>query len=173
MYETIYSAVQAVDDLVWGWAMILLLLGTHIFMTIRTKGIQRKVFKGIKLSVTKDPEAEGEVSQFGALTTALAATIGTGNIIGVGNGHCPWRTWRCAVVLAHRCIWYCYKIQRGIDLCEISCKDKRRTYAGRGHVCSGERTSCKMAGTSFRDLRRPGFLRNRLCHAGKRHCFCM
>ena len=71
MYETIYSAVQAVDDLVWGWAMIILLLGTHIFMTIRTKGIQRKVFKGIKLSVTKDPDAEGEVSQFGALTTAL------------------------------------------------------------------------------------------------------
>ena len=85
MYETIYSAVQAVDDLVWGWAMIILLLGTHIFMTIRTKGIQRKVFKGIKLSVTKDPDAEGEVSQFGALTTALAATIGTGNIIGVGT----------------------------------------------------------------------------------------
>ena len=85
MYETIYSAVQSVDNLVWGWAMILLLLGTHIFMTIRTKGIQRKVFKGIKLSVTKDPEAEGEVSQFGALTTALAATIGTGNIIGVGT----------------------------------------------------------------------------------------
>ena len=45
----------------------------------------KSVTKGIKLSVTKDPEAEGEVSQFGALTTALAATIGTGNIIGVGT----------------------------------------------------------------------------------------
>ncbi len=85
MYDTIYSIVQSVNDVVWGWAMIFLLLGTHIFMTIRTKGIQRKVFQGIRLSVTKDPDAEGEVSQFGALTTALAATIGTGNIIGVGT----------------------------------------------------------------------------------------
>ncbi|HIV23825.1 MAG TPA: sodium:alanine symporter family protein [Candidatus Merdiplasma excrementigallinarum] len=85
MFETINSIVQSVDNFVWGWGMILLLLGTHIFMTIRTRGIQRKVFTGIKLSVTKDPDAEGEVSQFGALTTALAATIGTGNIIGVGT----------------------------------------------------------------------------------------
>ena len=85
MFETINSIVQSVDNFVWGWGMILLLLGTHVFMTIRTKGIQRRVFQGIRLSVTKDPEAEGEVSQFGALTTALAATIGTGNIIGVGT----------------------------------------------------------------------------------------
>ncbi len=85
MYEAINSFVTSVNELVWGWAMILLLLGTHIFMTIRTRGIQRRVFQGIRLSVTKDPEAEGEVSQFGALTTALAATIGTGNIIGVGT----------------------------------------------------------------------------------------
>ena len=85
MYDVINSIVTLVNDFVWGWAMILLLLGTHVFMTIRTKGIQRRVFQGIRLSVTKDPEAEGEVSQFGALTTALAATIGTGNIIGVGT----------------------------------------------------------------------------------------
>ena len=85
MFETINSIVQSVDNFVWGWGMILLLLGTHIFMTIRTRGFQRIVLQGIKLSVTKDPDAEGEVSQFGALTTALAATIGTGNIIGVGT----------------------------------------------------------------------------------------
>lgn len=66
--------------------MIILLFGTHVFLTIRTGFIQRKtISKGIKLSVAKDPDAEGEVSQFGALTTALAATIGTGNIIGVGT----------------------------------------------------------------------------------------
>ena len=66
--------------------MIVLLFGTHLFLTIRTGFIQRKtVSKGIKLSIAKDPDAEGEVSQFGALTTALAATIGTGNIIGVGT----------------------------------------------------------------------------------------
>ena len=66
--------------------MIILLLGTHVFLTIRTGFIQRKtISKGIKLSVVKDPDAEGEVSQFGALSTALASTIGTGNIIGVGT----------------------------------------------------------------------------------------
>lgn len=85
MYEKIYSVVDTIDGAVWGWGMILLLLGTHVFMTIRTRGIQRKLGTGIRLSVSKDEEAEGEVSQFGALTTALAATIGTGNIIGVGT----------------------------------------------------------------------------------------
>ena len=85
MLEMITKAASAVQEVVWGWAMILLLLGTHIFMTIRTKGIQRKIWTGIRLSVQKDTEAEGEVSQFGALTTGLAATIGTGNIVGVGT----------------------------------------------------------------------------------------
>ena len=65
--------------------MIVLLLGTHIFMTFRTGFIQRKTFTGIKLSVTRDPNAPGDVRQFQALTTALASTIGTGNIIGVGT----------------------------------------------------------------------------------------
>jgi AGCS family alanine or glycine:cation symporter len=83
--ETVTQIIQAIDDFVWDWWMILLLLGTHIFMTFRTGFIQRKVFKGIRLSVTRDPDAEGEVSQFGALATALASTIGTGNIIGVGT----------------------------------------------------------------------------------------
>lgn len=78
--------VGKINGLVWGWAMIFLLLGTHVFLTIRTGFIQKHTIgKGIKLSVTKDPDAEGEVSNFGALTTALAATIGTGNIIGVGT----------------------------------------------------------------------------------------
>ena len=65
--------------------MIVLLLGTHLFMTARTGFIQRKLFTGIRLSVTKDPDSPGDVSQFQALTTALASTIGTGNIIGVGT----------------------------------------------------------------------------------------
>lgn len=84
--ETIGTIITAIDDAVWGWWLILLLLGTHIFMTFRTGFIQWKsITKGIRLSVTKDPDAEGEVSNFGALTTALAATIGTGNIVGVGT----------------------------------------------------------------------------------------
>ena len=86
MFESINNVVGKINGAVWGWPMIILLFGTHVFLTIRTGFIQRKtISKGIKLSVAKDPDAEGEVSQFGALTTALAATIGTGNIIGVGT----------------------------------------------------------------------------------------
>ena len=86
MYDKIYEIIQSADDFVWGWGMIALLLGTHLFLTVRTGFIQRKtITKGIRLSVAKEEGADGEVSQFGALATALASTIGTGNIIGVGT----------------------------------------------------------------------------------------
>ncbi len=73
------------SSFLWGWPMIILLLGTHIFLTIRLEFPQRKLWTAIKLSVKKDKGADGDVSQFGALVTALAATIGTGNIIGVAT----------------------------------------------------------------------------------------
>lgn len=65
--------------------MIIMLLGTHLFLTVRLRFPQRKIFKAIRLSLTSDKGASGDVSQFGALATALAATIGTGNIIGVAT----------------------------------------------------------------------------------------
>ena len=68
-----------------GWPMIILLLGTHIFLTIRLRFPQRKIITAIRLSVQRDKSQKGDVSQFGALATALAATIGTGNIIGVAT----------------------------------------------------------------------------------------
>ena len=74
----IVEIINFIDNAIWGWPMISLLLGTHLFMTVRTGFIQRKIGTAIRLSVTKDTDAEGEVSQFGALTTALASTIGTG-----------------------------------------------------------------------------------------------
>ena len=77
--------IDKVDSFIWGWPLIIMLFGTHIFMTVRTGFIQKDIFKAIKLSFKKDPDAEGDVSQFGALTTALSSTIGTGNIIGVGT----------------------------------------------------------------------------------------
>lgn len=76
---------ELVGNLIWGWPMIVLLLGTHVFLTIRLKFPQRKIFKAIRLSVKKDKDSNGDISQFGALTTSLAATIGTGNIIGVAT----------------------------------------------------------------------------------------
>lgn len=74
-----------VSTWLWGWPMIIMLLGTHLFLTIRLRFPQRKIFTAIRLSVTKDEGAAGDVSQFGALATSLAATIGTGNIIGVAT----------------------------------------------------------------------------------------
>lgn len=70
---------------VWGPWLLFLLVGTHLFLTLRTGFIQRHLVYAIRLSITKEKGAEGDVSQFGALTTALAATIGTGNIYGVAG----------------------------------------------------------------------------------------
>lgn len=80
----ISNAVDVVHDYI-GFIMIFLLMGAHLFMTVRTRFVQRKTFKAIKLSVTKDPDSHGDISPFQSLATALASTIGTGNIIGVGT----------------------------------------------------------------------------------------
>ena len=77
--------VEQVSSILWGWPMIVLLLGTHLYLTIILKFPQRKIFTAIRLSVSKDKTGSGDVSQFGALATSLAATIGTGNIIGVAT----------------------------------------------------------------------------------------
>lgn len=76
---------STLSSLLWGWPMIILLLGTHIFLTFRLRVPQRRLLTGIRLSVQKDRQSAGDVSQFGALATSLAATIGTGNIVGVAT----------------------------------------------------------------------------------------
>ncbi len=83
--EAAADVIGTIDGWVWGVPMIVVLLGSHIFMTFRTGVIQRKIPTAIKLSFTKDPNAPGDISQFGALCTALSSTIGTGNIVGVGT----------------------------------------------------------------------------------------
>jgi AGCS family alanine or glycine:cation symporter len=77
--------IGQLSDFVWGPPLLILLLGTHIFLTFRLRFIQRYLGKAIKLSVQRSHEGSGDISQFGALTTALAATIGTGNIVGVAT----------------------------------------------------------------------------------------
>ncbi len=83
--EQLLQITEDISGIVWGWPMIILLLGTHIFLTFRLKFPQRKIGTAIRLSVKKDKGSTGDVSQFGALATSLAATIGTGNIIGVAT----------------------------------------------------------------------------------------
>lgn len=77
--------IQSINDAIWGWPMLLLLLGTHLFLTIKLRFPQRYIFKAIRLSVKNDKESAGEVSPFAALVTSLAGTIGTGNIVGVAT----------------------------------------------------------------------------------------
>ena len=85
MMETLNNFFETMSGYLWGWPMIILLLGTHIFLTIRLGFPQRKLLTAIRLSISKDKDSTGDVSQFGALATALAATIGTGNIVGVAT----------------------------------------------------------------------------------------
>lgn len=85
MLQYFEDIIASLNNVLWGAPMLVLLFGTHLFMTVKTGIIQRKTFMGIKLSVTRDKDSEGDISQFGALATALASTIGTGNIIGVGT----------------------------------------------------------------------------------------
>ncbi len=83
--DSFAKIVSTIDGWVWGWPLLILLFGTHLFLTFRLKFIQRHIGTAIKLSVTKDELAAGDVSQFSALATSLAATIGTGNIVGVAT----------------------------------------------------------------------------------------
>ena len=83
--EAFNNFVTAANGILWGPIMLVLLCGTHVYLTFRTKGIQLKTFTGVKLSVTPDKEAAGDIGGFGALATALADTIGTGNIVGVAT----------------------------------------------------------------------------------------
>ncbi|MEW5765291.1 MAG: alanine/glycine:cation symporter family protein [Acidobacteriota bacterium] len=83
--ETLEKALQAVSDFVWGVPLLLLLMGTHVFLTLRLGFVQRHLIQAVRLSFSRDLDGEGDVSHFGALTTALAATIGTGNIVGVAT----------------------------------------------------------------------------------------
>src|SRR5262250_3217155 len=83
--EGLEKLLGAISDVVWGPPLLILLFGTHVYLTIRLRVIQRYLGRAIRLSFARGAEGEGDVSHFGALTTALAATIGTGNIVGVST----------------------------------------------------------------------------------------
>lgn len=88
--ERFAEIVSKVDDFVWGPVMLVLLVGTGIFLTFRTRFLTwRNLGYALKSTLSKEARTksggEGDVSPFSALTTALAATIGTGNIVGVAT----------------------------------------------------------------------------------------
>ena len=167
--EAIISGINWLDDFIWGMPMIVLLLGTHLFMTVRTGFIQRKTFTGIRLSVRKDPDAPGDVSQFQALTTALASTIGTGNIIGVGT----------AIFLGGPgAVFWCWlagvfgiatKYAESLIAVKVPGPHPRREDAGRRHVRPGTGTEPEVAGGALRRPGCPGLLRYRLRYPDQRN----
>lgn len=83
--ESVDKFLTQLSGILWGPPMLILLCGTHLFLTLRLGFIQRHVFRGIRLSLSKTVDAKGDVSHWGSLMTALAATIGTGNIVGVAT----------------------------------------------------------------------------------------
>lgn len=83
--EIFGSIVTQIDAWIWGVPMIALLIFVHIVTNWKTFFIQRKLPKAIKLSVSNDAEADGDISQFGALCTALSGTLGVGCIVGVAT----------------------------------------------------------------------------------------
>ncbi len=130
----ILTIIRSLQEFLWGFPMLVLLMGTHIYFTIRSRFIQRKIPLGIRLSLFGASQAgpgkksgscggmdssgkkagEGNVSPFSALATALAATIGTGNIIGIstaiaigGPGAVFW-CWMTGVLGIATCYAECY-----------------------------------------------------------------
>ena len=88
--EQLNEIIAQIDDFVWGPVMLVLLVGTGIFLTFRTRFLTwRNLGYALKSTLSKEARTksrgEGDVSPFSALTTALAATIGTGNIVGVAT----------------------------------------------------------------------------------------
>ena len=84
--EQINQILKQISDFVWGVPLIVLILATGVFLTFRLRGVQfRHLGKALRFMVKNEEGGEGEVSSFGALCTALSATIGTGNIVGVAT----------------------------------------------------------------------------------------
>lgn len=83
------AVLESISSWIWGpWILIPLLLGTGLYLTIRLGGIQfLRLGAALRLGLftRRDPDSDGDISQFQALTTALAATVGTGNIVGVAT----------------------------------------------------------------------------------------
>ena len=86
---SINDIIDKIDGWVWGWPLIILILLAGIWLSIRTGFVQLfHLGKALKFMIKNEDSGEGEVTSFGALCTALSATIGTGNIVGVATAIC-------------------------------------------------------------------------------------
>lgn len=134
--ENLQSAVKAVSDFVWGPVMIVLLVGTGIFLTFRLNFLPwRNLGYSLKSLFSKESrkttDGEGDISPFSALMTALAATVGTGNIVGVAT----------AMVMGGpgALVWMWISAAFGITTkyAECALAGKYRTVNEKGEMCGG------------------------------------
>lgn len=128
MWNTINIFLKAVDDFVWGVPLMVLIMAGGIMLTVRLGLLQmRKLPLALKWMVKNEEGGDGEITSFGALCTALSATIGTGNIVGVatavGAGGPGALFWIGACSL----LWHGNKVFRGTFGCKISCHRQGRT----------------------------------------------
>lgn len=133
MLESISAVLNTIDDFVWGVPLIVLILTVGVFLTVRLKGLQfTKLGLAVKHIVANEKSGDaGEVSSFGALCTALSATIGTGNIVGVataivtgGPGAMFW-------------MWLAALLGTATKFTECMLAVKYRTVAEDGHIIGG------------------------------------
>lgn len=123
--------IKNIDSWVWGLPLILLILLCGIWLTFRIRGLQiRRIGLALKFMVTNEEEGEGEVTSFGALCTALSATIGTGNIVGVATAI-------AAAVRVHCSDGDCSPVRYGDQICRGLSGNKYRTVDKEGHYLGG------------------------------------
>lgn len=122
MWSAIQSVLKQIDDFVWGVPLMVLILSGGLLLTVRLGLLQvRKLGLALKWMVQNEEEGEGEISSFAALCTALSATIGTGNIVGVATAVCAGGPGALFLDDCGSFPWNGNKICRGLTCCKISC----------------------------------------------------
>ncbi len=130
--ESFSEIINQIDNFVWGGWLIVLILAVGIILTVRSKGIQfRKLGMAFKFAFKSESSGEGDVSSFGALCTALSATIGTGNIVGVATAICV------GGAGALFWMWVAALLGTATKYAECLLATKYRTVAEDGHVLGG------------------------------------
>ena len=123
--------IQTINGYLWGFPMIAFLFFVHIFLTVKTGFVQRKVLAGVRISLKKDSTTDDSITPFGALATSLASTLGTGNIIGVST----------AVTLGGAgAVFWCWitgVFGMATQYCECFLSVKYREKSGESEYCGG------------------------------------
>ena len=172
--EMMTKIIKNIDSWVWGLPLILLILLCGIWLTFRIRGLQiRRIGLALKFMVKNEEEGEGEVTSFGALCTALSATIGTGNIVGVataiaagGPGALFWMEIAALFGMAT-------KYAEGFLAIKYRTVDKEGHYLGGPFYYIENGLSLEVAGKAVRTVRYAGWSAGHRYHyADQRHHFC-